>query len=73
VLVNRLQASKARKVRDCGCRKPPLLAIPAELYSRLGEERFPREAAQETETFIHEVLGKLAKLSKCVESDWLEE
>jgi hypothetical protein len=30
-----------------------LLAIPAKLYSRLGSERFPREAAQLTETFIH--------------------
>jgi hypothetical protein len=28
-----------------------LLAIPAKLYSRLGKERFPREAAQECERF----------------------
>ena len=32
-----------------------LLAIPAKLYSRLGPERFPREAAQECERFIQEV------------------
>jgi hypothetical protein len=50
-----------------------LLAIPGKLWSRLGEERFPREAAQLTETFIHEVLNELAKLPECAEPDWLEQ
>lgn len=49
-----------------------LLAIPGKLYSRLGAERFPREAAQLTETFIHEVLNELAKLPECAEPNWLE-
>jgi hypothetical protein len=49
-----------------------LLAIPGKLYSRLGPERFPREAAQACENFIHEVLDELAKLPKCADPDWLE-
>jgi len=49
-----------------------LLAIPRKLYSRLGPERFPREAAQECERCIHEVLNELAKLPECAEPDWLE-
>jgi len=49
-----------------------LLAIPAKLYSRLGPERFPREAARECETFIHEVLNELVKLPECAKPDWLE-
>src|SRR6516225_9654197 len=49
-----------------------LLAIPAKLFSRLGEEHFPREAARECEKFIHEVLNELAKLPECAEPDWLE-
>ena len=40
--------------------------------SRLGPERFPREAAQECERFIHEVLDELAKLPECAEPNWLE-
>jgi len=49
-----------------------LLAIPAKLYSRLGRERFPREAAQECERFIHAVLNELAQLPECAEPNWLE-
>jgi hypothetical protein len=49
-----------------------LLAIPAKLYSRLGPEHFPREAARECETFIHEVLHELVKLPECAEANWLE-
>jgi hypothetical protein len=49
-----------------------LLAIPGKLYSRLGSERFPREAAQECERFIHEVLEELSKLPECAEPNWLE-
>jgi hypothetical protein len=48
-----------------------LLAIPAKLYSGLGKERFPREVAQECETFIHEVLNELSKLPECAEPNWL--
>ena len=43
------------------------------LYSRLGGEQFPREAAQECEKFIHEVLNELAKLPECAEPDWEEQ
>ena len=50
-----------------------LLAIPAKLYSRLGQERFPHEAARECEKFIHEALNELAKLPECVEPNWLEQ
>src|SRR6516225_11823133 len=50
-----------------------LLAIPAKLYSRLGPERFPREVAQESEKFIHEVLNELVKLPECAEANWLEQ
>ena len=49
-----------------------LLAIPGKLYSRLGPERFPREAAQECERCIHEVLEELSKLPECAEPNWLE-
>ena len=49
-----------------------LLAIPGKLYSRLGEESFSREAAQETKKFIHEALKELAKLPECVEADWFD-
>ena len=49
-----------------------LLAIPGKLYSRLGEERFPRETARECEKFMHEVLIELSKLPECAEPDWLE-
>jgi hypothetical protein len=38
----------------------------------LGPERFPREAAQECESCIHEVLAELAKLPECAEANWLE-
>jgi hypothetical protein len=37
-----------------------LLAIPGKLYSRLGEERFPHEAARECEKLIHEILNELS-------------
>jgi len=50
-----------------------LLAIPGKLYSRLGNERFAREAAQLTETCILEVLNELAKLPECAEPDWEEQ
>ena len=50
-----------------------LLAIPGKLYSRLGPERFPREAAQECERCIHEVLEELSKLPQCAETNWLEQ
>ena len=50
-----------------------LVAIPGKLYSRLGEERFPRETAQECEKFIHEILNELSKLPECAEPDWLEQ
>jgi len=49
-----------------------LLAIPGKLYSRLGPERFPREAAQECEMCIHEVLEELSKFPECVEPNWLD-
>ena len=47
-----------------------LLAIPVKLYSRLGPERFLREATRERETFIHEVLNELAWLPECAEPNW---
>ena len=50
-----------------------LLAIPGKLYSRLGPELFPREAAQECERCIHEVLVELSKLPECAEPNWLEQ
>ena len=50
-----------------------LLAIPGKLYSRLGPERFPREAAQECERCIHEVLEELSKLPEFAEPNWLEQ
>jgi len=49
-----------------------LLTVPGKLWSRLGEERFPREAVQLAERFIHDVLTELSKLSPCAEPDWLE-
>jgi len=49
------------------------LAMPAKLYSRLGKEQFPREAARECEAFIHQVLNELAKLPECAEPNWLEQ
>jgi hypothetical protein len=49
-----------------------LLAIPGKLWSRLGEERFPREAVKLAEAFIHEVLIELSKLPECAEPDWLD-
>jgi hypothetical protein len=45
-----------------------LLAIPANSTRDLGQ----REAAEETEKFVHEVLNELAKMLECVESDWLD-
>jgi len=50
----------------------PATNKPAKLYSRLGEEHFPREAARECETSIHEVLNELSKLPECAEPNWLE-
>lgn len=49
-----------------------LLGLPARLYSRLGERRFPREAAQEAERVIKDCLIDLSKIPECVEPDWLE-
>jgi hypothetical protein len=49
-----------------------LLGLPARLYSRLGEDRFPKEAAQETERVVKDCLVDLSKLPECVEPDWLE-
>ena len=49
-----------------------LLGLPARLYSRLGPERFPKEAALEVERVVADVLAELANLPNCVEPDWLE-
>ena len=49
-----------------------LMGLPARLYSRLGEERFPKEAAQVAERVVHDTLNDLARLPECAEPDWLE-
>jgi len=48
------------------------MGLPARLYSRLGEERFPKEAAQVAERVVHDTLNDLARLPECAEPDWLE-
>ena len=49
-----------------------LMGLSARLYSRLGEERFPKEAALEAERVVHDALGDLARLPECAEPNWLE-